>query len=257
MRECERRDQHRQDPRVELGERSDRDPEADEDEFDREPGGGEEAALAEAVAAAEPQHHGEQRVVDADERDRCRDAGGGEAEVAAPSDCLDDDPGGERAENVVGEVEEVDVPRVAAAQELREVQGGDEGQHQQRREHERARDDERGPGVQAVVAADADAEERRNCSQRQEQRECGPVVAFRTMEGERRSRGGECQEADRRDVESGDLGQAAHAPGLPPGSFGHCWDAAHLPHLTKVGDKPRRPRCPLTIGSRAGRRYPS
>ena len=77
---------------------ADRDPEADEHELDREPGGGEEAALAEAVAAAEPQHHGEQRVVDGDERDRRRDAGGGKAEVVGRADRLDGEPGGERAQ---------------------------------------------------------------------------------------------------------------------------------------------------------------
>ena len=40
-----------------------------------------------------------------------------------------------------------------------------------RREHERARDDERRAGVEAVVAAHADGEKRRQCREREEDAE--------------------------------------------------------------------------------------
>ena len=244
MGEGERCDQHGQDPRVEGREGSDRDAEAGEHELDREPGRREEAALADAVAASEAQHRGQQRMVDDDERDCRRDPRSCEAEVAAAPDGLDGEPGGQGAQRVVGEVEELDVPGVAAAHELRDVQGGDEAEQQQRVEYERARDDEGGPRVKAVVAADSDAEERRYGRERQQQQEGGPVVAVRTVVGERRGGRDERREADRGDVERGGLGQAAHAPGLPTGSFCDCWDAAHLRHLVKVGDKPRLSRRP-------------
>ena len=217
---------------------AERDPEADEHELDRKPCGGEEAALAEAVAAAEPQHQGEQCVVDGDERDRRRDAGSRKAEVVGRADRLDDEPGGKCAEDVVGEIEEVDVPRVAPAHDLRDMQCRHEGEQPQRVEDERARDDEGRPGVQAVVTADRDAEERRDGRQRQEQCKRGPVVVAGTVDGDRRRRGGECRDADRRrrkERRSGAGGaRAGSATRLVRPLLGRCSSAA--PHQGR--DKP-------------------
>ena len=97
VREQKRRDQRRQEPRVEAGERAERDAEPCDHELDREPGGGEEAALAEAVTATEAQHHREQRVVD---RDEATAAARPESAKRVPpaADGLDREPGGERAQ---------------------------------------------------------------------------------------------------------------------------------------------------------------
>jgi hypothetical protein len=73
--ERERRDQGRQNPGIEPGERADRHAEPGEDELDSEPGCGEEAAFAERVPAAEPQHDREQHMVDGDEDRRGQQAG--------------------------------------------------------------------------------------------------------------------------------------------------------------------------------------
>ncbi len=136
--EGERGDQDRQDPRVEHRERADRDPEPGEDELHREAGRGEEPALAKAVAAAEPQHHGQEQVVDRDEHDCGGQPRGGEAVVAVDPDEIGGEPGRQGAQQVVGDVEQPDVPGVAIADPLRH----DDREHErdeQRRRRARAR----------------------------------------------------------------------------------------------------------------------
>jgi hypothetical protein len=105
-------------------------------------------------------------------------------------------------------------------------------------EDERACDDERRPGVEAVVAPDGDAEERRRGRQGRQEGKRGPLVRADVARDDGGDRGdGRCQ-ADDGDVERGGLGQAAHTPGLPPCPLRHHWDAGHLPHLVKVRDVP-------------------
>ena len=179
VREGEGGDQHRQDPGVEHRERADRDPEPGQDELHREAGRGEQPALAKRVPAPEPQHHGQEQVVDGDEDDCGGQTGGGEAAIAVDPDEIGGEPGGQGAQHVIGEVEQPDVPGVAVADPLRDDDREHEWDEQRRREHEGAGDDERRRRMQAVVAADRDAEERRERRKRDQDRRAPPLVARR------------------------------------------------------------------------------
>ena len=109
----ERRDQGRQEPGIELGECSDGHAEPCEHELDPETGRREEAALAERVPAAQPEHDREQHVVDGDEDGCGEQSGEGERGVSVCADRVRHGPGAESAERVVREIEALDVPRVA------------------------------------------------------------------------------------------------------------------------------------------------
>ena len=239
--EGERGDQDRQDPRVEHRERADRDPEPGEDELHRQAGRGEEPALAKAVAAAEPQHHGQEQVVDRDEHDCGGEARGGKAVIAVDPDEIGGEPGRQGAQQVVGDVEQPDVPGVAIADPLRHDDREHERDEQRRREHERAGDDERGRRVEAVVAADGNAEQRREGGERQQDRRLPPFVARGDALAQRGDGGDECERLDQRRVDGRRSGQPAHPPGLPACLIRHCWDAHLLPHLVKVTGPCRRP----------------
>ena len=244
MRERKRGDQHRQQPGVEERERAHGDPEASEDELHRETRCGEEPALAEGVAPPEPQHHGEEGVVDGDEDDGGCHACGGEAEVAVGADELDGQPRRERAQHVVAEVEKADVPGVAVADPLRHDEREHERDEQGGRQHERSRDDERRRGMEAVISADRDAEQRCNGGERQQDRRLPPFVARRDPRAQRRHGGDQ-----RADLDQGRVGgrpgrQSANQPGLPAGRIRNCWDAHLLLHLAKVTTPGRVSRDP-------------
>ena len=193
MCERERCEHNGDEPRIDRDERGDRDPERRDHEFDPEPGRREKPGFAEAVPAAEPQHDGEQDVVDDDE-DAGRDqAGEREAEIAGLADQLDCEPRREAAEREVRDVERLDVPRVAIADRERSVQCEHECHDEKRRQHERSGDHERRRGVEAVVPADGDAEQRRDGGERKQDRERQPLVLRRRVSRDgdsRRDEGG-------------------------------------------------------------------
>ena len=155
------------------------------------------------MPTAEAQDEGQQEMVDADEDDGCSHAGDGEAEIAVLTDGVDGEPGCETAEREVRDVERLDVPRVAVADRERDVQGDHECHDQERRQDERSRDHERRPGVEAVIPADRDAEERRHRGERKQGRK-GPPLGFRrrvACDGNDRRDDG--RQGDEADVEGG------------------------------------------------------
>ena len=176
-------------------------PSAGDHELDAEAGRREEPGLADAVPAAEPQDEGQQDVVDADEDDGCGQAREGEAEITVLADRVDCEPRRETAEREVRDVERLDVPRVAIADRERDVQRDHERDDEERRQDERSRDHERRPGVEAVIPADGDAEERRNRGERKQGREGPPLGSRRRVscDGDgRRDDGGKGDERRRR-----------------------------------------------------------
>ena len=230
VREQERRDQHRYEPRVRLDEAGDRHPEDGDDEVDAEAQRREEAALAERVSAREQQHHREQHMVDGHEDGRRGDSGHREREVTLVDERLRNAPGAERAQHVVRDIEALQVPLAALLHPRRDVQEHGHSDDERRRQDERARDDEGRTGVEAVVPADADREERGERGEREEDREGDPVRARRrdgrhTGDGGGRDRG----QGDGDAVDRGTRRQPAHAPGLPADLVCNRRNA-HLPH---------------------------
>ena len=200
---------------------------------------------AEAVPAAEPQHHGQERVVDEHERECCGEARGGEAEVGVGADEVDGEPGREGAQQVVGEIEEPDVPGVAFADPLWNDHRDCERDEKRRRKHERAGDDECRRRVQAVVAPDRDAEERRDCRKREQDCRLPPLVRRRDALAQRGSGSHEREYLDQGGVRGRCSRQPAYPPRLPARLLCHCWNAHLLPHLVKVtGPISSSPRAP-------------
>ena len=105
----------------------------------------------------------------------------GEAEIAVLADCVDGEPGRETAERDVRDVERLDVPRVPVANGERDVQRDHERDDEERRQDERSRDHERRRGVDAVVPADRDAEQRRDRGEREQDREGQPLGLRRVV----------------------------------------------------------------------------
>ena len=257
MCECERREDDGDEPRVHGGERTDRDAESRDDVLDPEAGGREKPGFAEAVPAAEPQHHCEQDMVDDDEDAGRNQAGQREAEIALLAERLDGEPRREAAEREVRDVERLDVPRVAVADRERSVQCENEYDDEERRQHERAGDHERRRGVEAVVPADGDAEQRRDGGERKQDRERQPLVLRRRVSCDGDGRRDESGKGDDGRVGGGRGRQAAHSPGLPPPVSCNCWDAHSAaaplcqgPRTVAVTD------FLLTIGNAKRRRYP-
>jgi hypothetical protein len=118
------------------------------------------------------------------------------------------------------------------------VQCEHECHDEKRRQHKRSGDHERRRGVEAVVPADGDAEQRRDGGEREQDRECQPLVLRRRVscdgdsrrdEGGKRDEGGVCGRCGR---------QAANSPRLPSPVSYNCWDAHLLPHLCLVTAPP-------------------
>ena len=153
-------------------------------------------------------------MVDRDEHDCGGQARGGEAVVAVDPDEIGGEPGRQGAQQVVGDVEQPDVPGVAVADPLRDDDREHERDEQRRREHERAGDDERGRRVEAVVAADGDAEQRREGGERQQDRRLPPLVARGDALAQRGDGGDERERLDHRRVD----GRRQRAVGAPAGT---------------------------------------
>ena len=116
----------RDQPRVQVPERGDRDAERADHELCGEALEREEPGLPERVVARELEHRREQNVVDADQHDGGCEARDRKPEIARPGDggVLDevrDPPRSQRGERVVAHVERLDVPAVANLQPLRYV----------------------------------------------------------------------------------------------------------------------------------------
>ena len=189
MCEHERRDQRGEEQRVRLEEERHGDAQAGEDVVDAEAERPEEPALPDGVAVAEQQHRCEQDVVDEHEG-TCGSQGDDAHAQVTVSAQVPDRVRGERREHVVRDVEALDVPGEALLQPRGDEEDDGERDEQLGWEHERAGDDEGRAGVEAVVAADADPEERRCGSQRGEHGERDPVGCGwrRLREGDGRDR---------------------------------------------------------------------
>ena len=180
--EDERREPERDQPRVQPPEGRDADAEAGEDELGREPVEGEELGLTERVRPGEVQHHGEQDVVQEDERERrggagerlARVRGANEARVLDP---VRHRPGGQAVERVVRDVEALDVPGLAARQPLRNVLDERDQRDERRRQKQDGRDEEDVRRLEAVVPRRLHREELRHGGARGEDDEGRPLVA--------------------------------------------------------------------------------
>ena len=189
------------------------------------------------MPASEPQHDREQRVVDADEDRGCEQSGQRKRGVVAGTDSSGDDPGTESAERVVREVEDLDVPGgLIGSRPQRQMEREDESDDQCRRQHERAGDDERGPGMKAVISADRDAKARGEGCERKQQRERHPLGPRRCGADHRGGRSHHRSEADGGRVGGRVPRQRTEASRPPPGWLGHRLCA--LPHLVTVLRQP-------------------
>ena len=145
----ERRERREDEPGIPVPERRQRNPEDRQHQVDRDRLDTEEAALAEAVPAAELQDHRDDDVVHRDEHDARGEPGDGEARLwvrdrarAVPADQLCRTPRRQRVERVVRDVEALNRPRVALLQPLRDGLDEWDQDDQLRREQERRRDEE-------------------------------------------------------------------------------------------------------------------
>ncbi len=145
----ERRKRGKDEPRVQVPERGQRDAEDSEYEVDREALDGEQPRLAERMSAAQLEDDADEDVVDGDVRDGGGEAGHREACVGIGDDAaavLEDQPcgapHGERVQRVVRDVEHLDRPGVALLQPLRDRLHERNEHEQGGRQQERCRDEE-------------------------------------------------------------------------------------------------------------------
>jgi hypothetical protein len=104
------------------------------------------------------------------------------------------------------------------------VQCEHECHDEKRRQHKRSGDHERRRGVEAVVPADGDAEQRRDGGEREQDRERQPLVLRRRVSRDDDSCRDESGKGDDGCIGGGRGRQAADSPRLPTVSC-NCWDA--------------------------------
>ena len=182
----EGRDRGEDQPRVPLPERGERDADDREDQVDRDALDREQPRGAERVAAAELEDDRDENVVDGDERHRGGEPGDRKARVRVrdqPAGMVGDQrrcpPRRERVERVVRDVEDLDRPRIALLQPLRDGLH-ERNQHEQLgRQQQRRRDEEHRGRVVHVVPRRLDREQVRDRRRRGEDGERDPVRLVR------------------------------------------------------------------------------
>ena len=212
----ERREGRKDEPRVPVPERRERDAEDRQHEVDRDALGREQPGLTERVVAAEPQDHGNEDVVHRHEGDACGEPGDREAQVrvrnqAGPvkADQVGDAPRRESVERVVRDVEDLDRPRVALLQPLRDRLHERDEDDQLRREEQRRGHEEHDRRVVHQVPRRLHGEHLRHRRRRRENDERHPVVLdARGVEIELAGRG-QRHDSERNEVEP----RSARQPG--------------------------------------------